>query len=332
MPSTGTAGWWRKTACAWFMHCEACRELVKDQQDLIYEKPGEPDEPGIQIFQCRACGATRSCRAGYSTRCHVCLDERSAASELTRARDACLAWFAQDPLQALQAGRNLSLAPGEAITARAIVEATSSLTIAAKMSRYERPGWTVLATDVHGLPWDGVAGRSVSHGTWGQHDACGAVAKLRRGGTLDCPSCGPQPGSRTHEARRDEPYYLYLVTTGRVQKFGVGTEARVRAHQRAGATVTQVLTDSFAEVCRAERDLKKMHADLVLRKAPADQARLTYADWVRQRRARKMPASFGRGTEVVGRGVTISLTGVLPGGRDVTAQFARAREPQHGPC
>jgi hypothetical protein len=56
-----------------------------------------------------------------------------------------------------------------------------------------------------GLPWRGVHSRPDSHGTWAQHDACGIMADLRAG-SIDCPACGPQPRSRTHQARQDEPY------------------------------------------------------------------------------------------------------------------------------
>ena len=81
--------------------------------------------------------------------------------------------FGRNPLLALQAGRNLTLGRGEQITPKAIVQATACLTVATQLARYERPGWTVIATDVWGLPWRGVHSRPDSHGTWAQHDACG---------------------------------------------------------------------------------------------------------------------------------------------------------------
>jgi hypothetical protein len=186
-------------------------------------------------------------------------------------------------------------------------EAASAVAVAERMRRFERPGWEVLATDVHGLPWRD-SGRPVSHGTWGRHLACGTVAKMADG-ALDCPACGPEPGSRTFAARQDEPYYLYLVRTRRYQKFGVGRRARVLAHLSGGAEVVHVLTGPFAEVIAAEKALKDTHRDVIVRRA-----------------RRGMIESFGQGTEVVGRRVAVSLPGVLPQGEDVTAQFRRQPE------
>lgn len=136
-----------------------------------------------------------------------------------------------------------------------------------------------------------------------------------RAGSVDCPACGPQPGSRTHLARQHDPYLLYLVDARGLTKFGMGAETRVREHQRAGAAVIQVLRATFAEVVLAERALKVRHADQVV-----------------GQRTRKMPASFGQGTEVV-KGVAIDLPGVLPGGLDVTAQFQRSTgQSARGAC
>lgn len=64
----------------------------------------------------------------------------------------CLAMFSANPLLALQAGQNLNLGRGEPITPKAIVQATASLTVATQLERFARPGWTVIATDVWGLP------------------------------------------------------------------------------------------------------------------------------------------------------------------------------------
>jgi hypothetical protein len=119
-----------------------------------------------------------------------------------------------------------------------------------------------LAADVYGLPWKGIRADYLSHGTWPRHDACGMVAKLGLG-AVDCPTCGPEPGSRTHHARRDDPYLLYLVCTKRWQKFGVGDQQRVRARVRGGAEVIQA---PFARIVLAERTLKQRHGDATPRR------------------------------------------------------------------
>ena len=256
----------------------------------------------IQVYRCRKCGSQRSCRPGWRTRCHVCLDGRSSDSALAERSQECLAGFARDPFLALRAGQFLPSGIGEPLTPRTIVQVAASLTVATALSRYERPGWTVIATDVWGLPWHGVRTRPDSHGTWGQHHECGSIIKMLAG-SADCPACGPQPGSRTHLARQGDPYLLYLVNAGGLIKFGIGSEGRVREHQRAGAAVIQVLRARFAEVVLAEQILKARHAGQVI-----------------GRRTRKMPTSFGHGTEVV-KGITIDLVDVLPGALDVTSQF-----------
>ena len=175
--------------------------------------------------------------------------------------------------------------------------------LAEELSRRDRPGWANLATDVHGLPWLGTRAEHHSHGTWARHDACGTVAKLGPG-AVDCPACGPEPGSRTHQARRDEPYLLYLVCTRKWQKFGVGDQRRVRAHLHGGAEVIQVLRAPFAQVVVAERTLKELHRDPMSRRV-----------------RRGMIATFGEGTEVTRRRVLVELTDALPEGEDVTSWF-----------
>jgi hypothetical protein len=93
-----------------------------------------------------------------------------------------------------------------------------------------------------------------------------------RAGSVDCPACGPQPGSR--------------------------------AHQRAGATVVLALRSSVAEVVLAERALKTAHAGEILNK-----------------RTRKMPPTFGQGTEMLRHGVGLNLANVLAGAEDITHLF-----------
>lgn len=298
-PLSGPGAVVRGRPTAWHCLCGECFDLCQADMELVDDCPADGK---IQIYRCRRCGDQRSCRPGWRTRCHVCLDDRSSDSWLAECSDECRTFFAHDPLSALRAGRSLAVGAGEPLTPRVIVQAAACLTVATALSRYERQGWTIIATDVWGLPWRGVRTRSDSHGTWGRHDQCGSIVKMRVG-SVDCPACGPQPGSRTHRARQADPYLLYLVAASGLTKFGIGTEERVRAHQRAGATVIQVLRATFAEVVFAERALKTRHADQVL-----------------GHRTRKMPATFGQGTEVV-KGVAIGLPQVLPHALDVTAQF-----------
>ena len=95
----------------------------------------------------------------------------------------------------------------------------------------------------------GRAGTERSHGTWARHEICGKVQKLTPGrGRNECRNCPPDPSSRTHRARAGDRHLLYLVRLGRMQKFGHGDEARVRAHLRAGAEVVQVIEATHAEV------------------------------------------------------------------------------------
>jgi hypothetical protein len=165
------------------------------------------------------------------------------------------------------------------------------------------PGWIVLAADVYGLPWTGIRAADTSHGTWGRHDRCGTVANLRPG-TVDCPTCGPEPGSRTHLARRDTPYLLYLVRIRRWQKFGVSDERRVRTHLRNGAEVIQVLKAPLEQVVLAETTLKRHHE----RKIPGPPRR-------------GMSKSFGQGTEVTHRRTPHQPRRRPPRSKDVTSWF-----------
>jgi hypothetical protein len=285
---------------AWHSQCRACFELIADQLELLLDTP---DGAAIRIYRCRRCGTPRSCRPSWTTRCQVCLDERSRNPVIYEAGQRFLGQLAKDAELAEQAWLFLELAPDEPISARGAVEVFSYLTVQEELRRFERPGWSVLACDVHGLPWTGKRKRHTSHGTWARHDACGRVQLLRKG-SVDCGTCGPEPGSRTHLARREEPYLLYLVRHRRLQKFGIGGEDRVRAHQRAGAEVIHVLRGRFDQVVLAEKTLKERHRHRIVR-----------------RRIRTMPVSFGQGTEVVGRRVIIDLDEALPSGQDVTHWF-----------
>jgi hypothetical protein len=235
------------------------------------------------------------------TRCPVCLDERSHGPLIADAAQRFRTMQGSDTTLQLQT-QVLSAAAGRD-TDQAAVEASAALALATAVRRAERPGWDILATDVHGLPWTGTKTTNTSHGTWARHQSCGTIAKLHAG-TIDCPACGPAEGSRTHLARRDDPYLLYLVTHRRWQKFGIGDQRRVRAHQRGGAEVIHVLQAPFAHVVLAETALKHLHRDQIAR-----------------RPRRGMISSFGQGTEVTRRKANIDLTDVLPNGEDVTHWF-----------
>jgi hypothetical protein len=298
-PLDGSGSAVRGPDTAWHAQCLACHELVAGQLELAEDGPGGAP---IQIYRCRLCGTARSCRAGWRTRCHICLDERSSGAVVTAAGQAFLARLEHDPRLAAQARQFLGLTLGETISLRGVAMASAYITLSAELRQLDRPGWVILATDVYGLPWTGERNRRISHGTWARHH-CGTVAKLHPG-TVDCPACGPEPASRTHLARRDEPYLLYLVTTRRWQKFGVGDVRRVREHLRGDAVVIRVLQAPFAEVILAEKALKQRYRDATQRRAK-----------------RGMIASFGQGTEVTRSRITINLTDVLPDGEDVTAWF-----------
>ena len=256
-----------------------------------------------RLYRCRRCGTSRACRIGWTTRCHTCLDERSTGPDVIEAGKVHLALLDGNLRLAAQARQFLRLKTAEAIPLRSAIEAASYVTLAEQLSRRDRPGWVILATDVHGLPWFGTRTASHSHGTWARHETCGTIAKLGPG-TVDCPRCGPQPGSRTYQARRDDPYLLYLVRTRKWQKFGVGDERRVHTHMRGGAEVIQVLRGPFAQVILAERVLKQR-----------------FSDAIPGRTRRGMIASFGQGTEVTRRKVGVDLTTAFPGGEDVTSSF-----------
>jgi len=126
-----------------------------------------------------------------------------------------------------------------------------------------RNRWTVLTTDVWGLPWVEEA-RSISHGRWAAHDECGTVQKLKAG-RVECRICPPEPDSRSNRARRDDPHLLYLVRYRGLKKFGHGDERRVRAHLRA----------TSAEVVQAVR---ARHGNVP---HPGSRARFAVADYTK---------------------------------------------------
>ena len=281
---------------AWFAHCPPCAELSQQNLQLVDDSL---NQGRVLIYQCRICGINRTCRNGWRTRCHICLDERTAP-------DHPVLYEAQDLLDDIRGSRfetalvrqQLALPPGAKLTITAAAAYVAAQSLNAELDRYRRPGWKNLVTDVHGLPWIGYRLQSDSHGTWGTHQECGTRQKMQLG-SIDCLQCGPEPNSRTHAARAENHYFLYLVQHRHMKKFGVGDERRVREHVRAGARLLQLLSGRHADVVHAERLLKQAHRKRVLRKTQL-----------------VMLPSFGRGTEVVPARVRVDLRDVFPDGRD----------------
>jgi hypothetical protein len=76
---------------AWTAQCAQYAELIKGHLQLIQDRPdGQP----IQIFQCIRCGSKRAGRPGWTTRCHVCHDKRTAAIWLERSEALYRDWLA----------------------------------------------------------------------------------------------------------------------------------------------------------------------------------------------------------------------------------------------
>ncbi len=266
---------------------------------------------GLLVYECQQCGATRTCRQGWRTRCHVCLDERAAPSLEVLDMGADVVKQLLDDRELDEEVRDvLELGPHDAVSATAAAGYCAGAALADEMIRYERAGWTVLATDVHGLPWYGERLQSASHGTIGRH-RCGARQRMTEG-ALDCVQCGPEPGSRTHLTRQDDPYLLYLVRFGDLLKFGVGDIRRVREHLRAGAEPVQVVRARHADVIEAERQLTRRYRSHVAPPASAG-----------------MPRSFGERTEVVLATVPVDLADFLTG-QDMMYRFRHAPDPLSG--
>ncbi|EWM12185.1 hypothetical protein KUTG_02489 [Kutzneria sp. 744] len=284
---------------AWFVHCWPRAQVATEGMELLEDRPGGLR---LQLLRCRHCGTERACRPGWRTRCHICLDRRSAQDlpAMRQARDALATFRANRQIDLVR--QFLGLRTGEPTPLPGVAEFLAATALEATLDSYRRPGWTVLAGDVHGLPWMGTPLGSASHGTWGRHDACGTVAKLNRGRT-ECPTCPPESDSRTHRARANDPHLLYLVRYRHWHKFGHGDDRRVRAHLRAGARVVQVLAATHAEVVIGESALKRRHREHAVGARPT------------------MPFTFGTGTEVLPTRIPVDLTTVLPSGRDVTHRY-----------
>lgn len=199
----GSSG--RVLAVAWMNACATCATGIADQMQVIEDQPGGQR---IQILQCTWCGDERACRPGWRTRCHLCLDDRTSPIHIEDIELVREAMVEQGHLDDLRSYRGLD--SGEDIDDWTLHEAISYDLVDGTLVSYARPGWTVLATDIHGLPWDWrEASTRLSHGTWGRHDACGSIQKMERGRS-ECPICPPEDGSRTFRAKKDDPHLLYL--------------------------------------------------------------------------------------------------------------------------
>jgi hypothetical protein len=309
MPSRARTGD-RSQDVAWMVHCKVCAALVEDQMALVASRPTEAK---IEVYECRTCGTPRSCRTGWRTRCMVCLDERTclpddAADLATKALDALAQRRSSDTV----------LPRIQVDDPREVWQQCALVVIADKVASLSWPGWTVLATDIWGLPWQAATllrepGRPDSHGTWARHDACGTVQKITQA-RAECGQCPPEETSRTHRAKADRPHHLYLVRYRRVCKFGHGTTARVREHVRAGADPLCVLRASHKQVVAAEKAIKGAYAQTILGTR------------------RRQPGSFGAGTEVLPANIDLDIRTYLNGAHveDVTHRFSRAatRTPQ----
>jgi hypothetical protein len=280
--------------------CRECTELVADQMQVVYDRP---DDCPIQLRRCAWCGTERSCRPGWHTRCHVCLDQCTSAEHF----DQDIAEILADPLSCATVRDFAHLSEDEPVTPRAVHETTSGYLLLDAIDTRARPQWTILATDLWGFPWRHDGTRSHSHGTWATHDPCGTAHKLTAG-RVECRRCPPEPGSRTHRARRADPHLLYLVRYRGLIKFGHGDERRVKAHLRAGAEAVQVLRARHDEVINAELRLRAHH-----------HAHITMG-------RTGMPTTFGMGTEVLPATTPIDLTDVLTGD-DLTHLFRPEPSP-----
>jgi hypothetical protein len=308
MPSRAKTGA-RGPDIAWMVHCMACAALVADQMELIAARP---DGAFIDIYRCRSCGTQRACRPGWQTRCMICLDDRTrlpdnAADVATKVLDALQ--HPPDISTVLRQDRNGDL--------REVWQQCARQTVEDQTASLSRPGWTAVATDVWGLPWQiGTPREPTSHGTWARHDVCGTVQKVTRA-RPECRKCPPEEGSRTHRAKAAQPQHLYLVHLGKVRKFGHGDANRVNAHLRAGADPVRVLRAPFEQVVTAELAIKRAYADQIINAAQ-----------------RGMPPSFGAGTEVLPATTDLDIRTYLTGTQveDVTHRFkptvTRARQPR----
>lgn len=281
---------------AWFMSCPACSALAEKGIKRIKHSVA------IDIWECKTCGARRSCRPGWRTRCPVCLDDRTQLTQHQRALHDGRAKKSHS-LRLLPAPTSntplVQVRAKELITRRA-TEAQADLREALAL-----PGWTYLASDICGLPWEPMLNVTTSHGSWAVHDVCGKLQKINIG-HRECVRCPPEQGSRTFRAKAAQQQYLYLVHQGGLLKFGHGTGRRISAHRAAGCSVVQVLRAPHADVVKAELALKReLRAQMV-----------DPAHWD------NVPDTFGTCTEVVEDTVDVQLSRFLPHATDVTNRWA----------
>ena len=295
-------------AVAWMNSCRPCAELAAEMMELEEDRPRGAK---IQIWRCRWCGSRRACRPGWKTRCHICLDERTVLD------DAALDGLAEElrddlgPESRAILRDGHGLGPNEWVDDVEAFQLYSAFDIDDEMRFYDRPGWTLVAGDLKGLPW-GWTDAPHSHGVWGRHDACGTLQNMRR--LAECAVCDPEPGSRTHRARADRQQLLYLVQfdhprLGPLVKYGHGDRDRVKAHITGGAEALCVLQAPHRDVVAAERKLRREHHGVAV--GPIID----------------LPRSFGRGSEVVPASVEVVLQdGLLDvEAQLVTSQFLRLR-------
>jgi len=280
------------------VHCRKCAALALAQMEIAERRPnGAP----IDIWRCKVCGHQRACRPGWKTRCHMCLDVNFVMER--GARHALTAMFRRDPRRR-EFARSWPDDVQSSDGPRDYLQTCAVIRVLAVIESLERPAWTMLAIDAYGLPYE-LTDESLSHGSWAVHDSCGNVQKITPA-RAECRYCPPEPSSRSHWARSADPHLLYLVRYRDLLKFGHGDTARVRAHQRAGCEIVQVIEATHGEVVAAETSLKLRHRIHLIDPAEWD-----------------LPATFGVGSEVVGDQTGVDLTKALTTGSwtDVTYRF-----------
>lgn len=277
---------------AWMCHCRDCARLVEDSIVIVEARPGGAP---IVIWECRSCRSTRACRPGWRTRCPICLDSRTSLA-------TAVVQNLEDHAEAEPAFRALTAEtfeiPAGDVTAEQLLMAHSVLWLAQREDELTRPGWTVLASDYAGMPWES-PDPSRSHGTWATHEACGTVQKIGMA-RPECRTCPPAADSRTHRAKKDQPQLLYLVRYLDLLKFGHGDGNRVHAHLNAGCEAIEVLRAPHQQVVAAELRIRR-----------------TMRDHIIDPDAWNLPRTFGVGSEVLQETTAFRLKDFLSG-PDVT--------------